>query len=137
VLLHYLVKYKCEKTNNNRQQACRKIKFSKLPVHPQWSLSPQYLHASVYHSHDFGRSFVFFEKIFLVMCPVLLFAVYLRKLCQNLQRTVFLCAKASIVYSYTTYEATSMVILSWCLSHPSTVPKPDEIETSGFHHMIA
>jgi len=46
----------------------------------------------------------------------------------------FLRARASI------YHILATVILSVhlsCLSRPGTVPKPGEIETLGFHHMIA
>jgi len=31
----------------------------------------------------------------------------------------------------------AMVILSVCPSQPGTVSRPSEIETSGFHHIIA
>ena len=31
----------------------------------------------------------------------------------------------------------AMVILSWCLSQPGTDRSPGDIETSGFHRMIA
>jgi len=49
---------------------------------------------------------------------------------------VFSCLLCDVwFYGFTRILAT--VILSWCLSRPSTVARPDEIEISGFHCMIA
>jgi len=42
--------------------------FSKVPVHPQWSRSLQYVHASICRSHAFVQCFLL-SKSFLVMCP--------------------------------------------------------------------
>jgi len=45
----------------------------------------------------------------------------------------FLRARASI--ARISYD--NSVLVSWCLSQPGTDQSPGEIETSGFHHMIA
>jgi len=51
----------------------------------------------------------------------------------------FLRARASIARPRISYGNSFLVswCLSWCLSQPSTDRSPGEMETFGFHHMIA